>query len=97
MKFLVRWEVHQEKRIDTITGFSQMSAADDLADLGDDVKLIGRWHDVASFTGVAIVESDNASAIGSWALNWSGMCDLSVTPVLDDKETRAMAKAKLNL
>ena len=83
--------------MDTLTGFSQMSDADDLADLGEGVKLIGRWHDVASFTGVAVVESDSASAVGSWALNWAGVCDLSVTPVLDDKETRAMARAKLNL
>ena len=93
MKFLVTWRVHDEQRHEVLKAFSEMSAEDEKADLGD-VKLIGRWHDVVSFTGAAICESDDASAVGNWLLNWNHVLDAEVTPVLDDEETRAVGRAR---
>jgi len=94
MKFMVSWRVHETERHEVLKAFSQMTAEDDQADLGDSIRMIGRWHDLAAFTGVAIVESDDAAAVSSWALNWNGAIDIDVTVVLDDEETRAVAKAK---
>ena len=94
MKFLVTWRVHDEQRHDVLKAFSQMTAKDDQADLGDSLKLIGRWHDVVGFTGVAICEADDASAVASWLLNWNHVLDADVTPVLDDEETRAVGRAR---
>lgn len=76
-------------------GFSQMTLDDDHADMGDKIKLIGRWHDLQGFTGVAICETDDANAVAAWTLNWNGVLDVSVTPVLDDEEARALGRAKL--
>ena len=95
MKFMFRWRVHPEKRQEALKGFSQMTSEDDLADLGENVKLIGRWRDLQGFTGVAILESDDASAIASLALNWNSILDVELTPVLDDAECRALGKLKL--
>ncbi|MDP2480711.1 MAG: DUF3303 family protein [Candidatus Palauibacterales bacterium] len=94
MKFMVTWRVHEDKRHEVLEAFSQMTPEEDRADLGDAVRLIGRWHDVASFTGVAICESDDASAVAGWVLNWNSIMDCEVTPVLDDEETRALGRAK---
>ena len=94
MKFMLTWRLHQEKRHDALKGFSQMTAADDKADMGDNIRLIGRWHDVAGGTGVAIFESDDPVAISNWALNWNPILDATVTPVLDDEETRALGKTR---
>ncbi len=47
MKFMLLYKVHTEKRHDALKGFSQMTLADDKADIGDQITLIGRWHDVA--------------------------------------------------
>ena len=94
MKFMVTWRVHPEKRHDALKAFSKMTAADDAADRGPKVKLIGRWHDVQKFTGVAICESDDAQAVAAWALNWNGVLDLEAVPVLDDDEVRTVAKQK---
>ena len=94
MKFMLKWRVHPEKRHEVMKGFSQMSPADDLGDMGANVKLIGRWHDVAKFEGVAIYESDDALAMASWALNWNHALDTEVTPVLDDAEAREVGKNK---
>jgi hypothetical protein len=71
-----------------------MTEADDKADHGSNIKLIGRWHDLAQFTGVAIFESDDAAAIANWVLNWNSIMDAEVTPVVDDAEARAIGKAR---
>ena len=94
MKFLLTWRLHTEKRIDAVKGFSQMTAADDKTDMGDNIRLIGRWHNVADGTGVAIFESNDAVAIANWALNWAPVLDSTVTPVLDDEEVRKMGKSR---
>lgn len=94
MKFMLTWRLHQEKRQEALKGFSAMTAADDAKDMGDKIKLIGRWHDLAAGTGVAIFESDDAVAMSNWALNWTPVLDATVTPVLDDEETRALGKSR---
>lgn len=94
MKFMLLYKIHPEKRQEALKGFSQMSPDDDNADTGPQVKLIGRWHDVAHSKGVAIFESDDAAAIFNWALNWNPVLDLEISPVLDDAETRALGKKR---
>lgn len=94
MKFMLTWRVHEDQRQNALHAFSQMTAEDDLADLGANIKLIGRWHNVAEFTGVAIYESDDPIAIANWALNWNSILDCEVSPVLDDEETRALGKKR---
>ncbi len=94
MKFMVTWRLHEAHRHDTLKAFSQMSPEDDKADLGDSIRMIGRWHDLAGFTGVAIVESDDAAAVANWGLNWNSVLDFDVKLVFDDEETRAIAKAR---
>ena len=70
-----------------------MSPEHDKADMGDKIRLIGRWHDVARMQGVAVYEADDASAMANWALNWNSMMDiLDVVPVLDDEEARAVGR-----
>lgn len=92
MKFLVNWRVHEDKRHETLKGFSQMSAADDAADMGKGVRLIGRWHDLVGFTGAAVVESDDPQAVAAWLLNWNAVLDAELVMVLDDEETRAVGR-----
>ncbi len=91
MKYLVQWRVHEDKRHDVMKAFSAMSGADEEKDLGG-VNLIGRWHDVVGFTGVAIAETDDPKALAKWLLHWNGVIDIEATPVFDDEETRALGR-----
>lgn len=94
MKFMVTWRVHEDRRHEALAAFSAMSEEDDEKDLGG-VKLIGRWHDLAGFTGVAIAETDDPAALQAWLLNWNGMIDiLETTPVLDDREAREVGRRR---
>jgi Domain of unknown function (DUF3303) len=95
MKFMVTWRVHPDKRQAAFSAFAQMTSQDDKKDTGDKIKLIGRWHDMSQFTGVAICETDDPQALASWALNWNSALDLQTAVVLDDEEARAVGKKKL--
>lgn len=61
--------------------------------MGDKVKLIGRWHNLAEGTGVAIFESDSAEALATYSLGWNRYMDMEVSPVVDDDEARTIGKA----
>jgi hypothetical protein len=94
MKFMVKWSVHPEKRHEVLKGFSMMSESDLKKDLGDKIKLIGRWHNVSEFTGVAICECDDPQALANWALNWNNALDLETSVVLDDDEVREIGRKR---
>ena len=94
MKFMLTWRIHEEQRHNALAAFAQMTEADDAMDLGSNIKLIGRWHNIAEFTGVAIYESEDPIAMANWALNWNSILDCEVSPVLDDQETRALGKRR---
>ncbi len=96
MKFLVSWQIHADKRHDALKSFSEMTAEDDAKDMGENVKLIGRWHDLVSFTGVAVCEASDGTAVHRWLLNWNEILDAEVTPVLDDEETRAVGRERFS-
>ena len=95
MKFMLTWRVHPEKRQAAFAAFSQMTPEDDLKDMGSNIKLIGRWHDLSDFSGVAICESDDPQALASWALNWNNVLDLKTIVVLDDAEAREVGRKKM--
>lgn len=91
MKYMVQWRIHDDKRHEALSLFSSMASAVDEPGLSD-LNLIGRWHDVIGFTGVAIVETDDFKAVSKWLLNWNGICDIEAIPVFDDEETKTLGR-----
>ena len=67
MKFMLSWQLHAEAKMDALAAFSQMTPEDDAGDHGPDITIIGRWHDLPSGSGVCILESDSAEAVGGSA------------------------------
>ena len=92
MKFMVHWSIDQESWLPVMKKWSSMSAAE-RADTGDGVKLIGRWHDTAARTGVAIMETTDLMALQRYLGQWNPSMDLDIAPVLDDEESAAMGQA----
>jgi hypothetical protein len=91
MKYMVQWQVHEDKRHEALQAFSSMNSASDEPGLSD-LKLIGRWHDMIGMTGVAIVETDDPKKLSMWLLNWNGTIDIEAVPVFDDEEAREMGR-----
>ena len=95
MKFMVKWRVHPDKRQAALAAFAQMTEEDDKKDMGPNIKLIGRWHDISDSSGIAICESDDPLAMANWALNWNSSLDLETRMVLNDDEARAVGRQRL--
>lgn len=93
---MVQWRVHPDKRHEVLKGFSMMSESDLQKDLGGKIKLIGRWHNVSKFEGVAICECDDPHALANWALNWNNGMDLETSVVLDDDEVREIGRNRFS-
>ena len=94
MKFMVYWRVQDDKRHEALKNFSGMTDKEAKAEFGN-LKVIGRWHDLIGFTGVAIVETDDVNDLNSWLIQWNDGIDIETIPVLDDKETRKFGRKVL--
>tara|TARA_Y100000816_G_C26082352_1_gene570634 strand:- start:141 stop:443 length:303 start_codon:yes stop_codon:yes gene_type:complete len=95
MLFQVNWEIYVDKKNECGRVFSQMTEEDDMKDHGDKIKIIGRWHKLGGKGGVCICETDDMRQLYSWLENWKSMCDIEVFPVVNDKDTRDILKAKI--
>tara|TARA_Y100001934_G_C12154461_1_gene678878 strand:+ start:203 stop:505 length:303 start_codon:yes stop_codon:yes gene_type:complete len=92
MKFMVTWSVEDEdKWLDILDMWSSLSP-EQRADVGDSVKMIGRWHDLNSKQGVAIMETSDLSALNSYLNQWNPFMSIDAVPVLDDEESAAVSK-----
>ena len=96
MKFMVKFRVHPDKREAVLKAFAQMTVEDDEKDMGSNIKMIGRWHDMSDSSGVAICESDDPMAMAAWALNWNSFLDIDTRMVLDDEEARALGMQRFS-
>ena len=94
MKFMVQWEVQSDRRHEALQIFAGMSEEDAAEEFGD-LEVIGRWHDLVGFTGVAIVETGDPNALKSWLLKWNNIVDIQSVPVLDDREARELGRQAL--
>ena len=91
MKFMVNWSIGEENWLSLLEVFSSMTP-EQRADVGEDVKMIGRWHEPTSKTGVAIMETTNLAALNRYLNMWNPFIEVEVAPVLDDEETAALSK-----
>jgi len=94
MKFMINWDVHPDKRVEVMQTWAGMTA-EQRADLGPGLRMIGRWHNLAEYTGVLIVEANDAMALSTYLGQWNPYMDLDVAPVLDDEETAAAGRTLL--
>ncbi|MGI9242142.1 MAG: DUF3303 domain-containing protein [Verrucomicrobiales bacterium] len=88
MKFLITWQIHEGKIQSTLSLFSKMPAEHEQALMGENVELLGRWHDLVRGTGAAIYEAESAEALSAYSLNWSQHMDLDISVVVDDSTAR---------
>ena len=91
MKFMVTWQLHPETRLEVLNLWGSIPNAK-RGDLGRGVKFIGRWHDMAAGNGVMVAETKDLGALNRYIAQWTPYMDISLVPVLDDRESGALAK-----
>ena len=92
MLFQVTWQLHEGFNHDVIRHFAAMTTEEDEALMGDNLKLVGRWHDMVNGSGVAIFETDDIKAITAYAMGWNQFMDLDISPVVDDETGREIGR-----
>ena len=58
--------------------------------------LVSRYHNVDGTGGFAFVESSDASALADYALDWNGMIEINITPLMDDETIGNVLGAKFS-
>ena len=94
MKFRANWRIEQHEWLPIMKKWASLTA-EQRADVGPGVKLIGRWHDTGARTGVAIFEATDAIALSRYLARWNPFMDIDVAPVLDDEESARLARFTL--
>jgi hypothetical protein len=79
MKFMITYQIHTTGWDKAVSRFLETQAP---APAG--VKMLGRWHAAAGRNGYILVEGDDVSAIYRFAGEWHDLCDMAVTPVIED-------------
>jgi hypothetical protein len=85
MLFVSHWRILPGNRDATIARFAKTGGQPPQG-----VKMLGRWHSVASGTGFAISEADDASAMARWSLEWNDLMEMEVHPALNDEQLGAV-------
>ncbi len=94
MLFMNTWRAHAGKIHDTYKAFAEMPSGDGVGDGGSQINIIGRWHNMASGSGVVVYETDDPKAMAQWALNWNEVLELTIEPVVDDETAKAIGREK---
>ena len=58
------------------------------------VKLVGRWTRADFSGGFDLLECDDPKLLAEFALMWNDLMDLSIVPVLEDKELSEVFKGR---
>ena len=78
MLFQVSWNVESQNRMACWNAFGNMTAVDHLGGGG----------------GTCICECTSAAALNAWMLNWGGICNITVVPVVNDADARKSLQEK---
>jgi hypothetical protein len=49
------------------------------------VTMLSRYHNVDGSGGFAIADTESSTALADWALDWNGLIDVTITPIMDDE------------
>ena len=80
MLFTLAWTHSPQARNETITKFMATGGMPP-----EGVQMLSRYHNVDGSGGFAVCETNDASALASWALDWNGVIDIKVTAIMDDE------------
>ena len=80
MLFTLGWTHTPHARNETIKKFMATGGMPP-----EGVQLLSRYHNVDGSGGFAICDTDDSSALASWALDWNGLLEIKITAIVDDE------------
>lgn len=88
MKFIMTfaWKPNTETRQEAIARFKKNGGLPP----NTAAKLLGRWTRADFSGGFDLIETEDIQALTEFALMWSDLMELTIVPVLEDKELSAV-------
>jgi len=80
MLFKMAWTHSPEARDRTIKQFMETGGMPP-----ENIELVSRYHNLDGTGGFAILESTDAAALADYALDWNGLIEIVITPIMDDE------------
>ncbi len=80
MLYMTRWSIKEENTPAVIKRFTSSPPA-----LPPGVKMLGRWHEMGSGDGFALVEASDPIAVTRYILAWADLVDQKVYAVITDE------------
>ena len=80
MLFKMAWTHSPEARDRTIKQFMATGGMP-----SENVELVSRYHNLDWKWRLAILESTDAAALADYALDWNGLIEILITPIMDDE------------
>jgi hypothetical protein len=81
MKFMLTFTMQPDKRNEAIARFMKTGGHPPQG-----AKLLGRWTRADFSQGYDLLESNDATPLTEFALQWSDLMQLEIVPVLEDQE-----------
>ena len=94
MIFYGTWQIHQQHKAACFSAFGGMGPEEDKKDAGPNNKLLLRVSDMGSASGCWIFQAKSLEDAYAWCYNWAPMAQLSIKPMVNDKQARAIIQAK---
>jgi hypothetical protein len=85
--------IYPEYKMAAYTRFANMTENEEKVEMGS-CRMLGRYHDLGSGSGVAIYAAKTERDVYTLAFNWTALMDIKVAPVLTDKDVKDVVKAK---
>ena len=89
MLFKMAWTHSPEARDKTIEQFMTTGGMHP-----DNIELLSRYHNLDGTGGFAILESTVPAALADYALDWNGLIEIVITPIMDDETIGAVLGKK---
>ena len=89
MLFLISCGKSAANRVACWNAFGNMTPENDFKDAGPNINIVGHWHHLGGDGGVCIVIRMIHHALNSFMLNWSPICLICASPVVNDASARA--------
>lgn len=85
MLFSLSWTHTTHNRNETITKFLATGGMPP-----EEVEMLSRYHNLDGSGGFAICQTDNSAALASWALDWNGLIEIQIIPIMNDETASAV-------
>lgn len=91
--YWIRFKFYESTKMQAYEYFGNMTEEQDMGDSGAVTPYL-RLHMPSTGSGVIIASAPSAADVYGWAYAWAPMCTAEVTPVLHDKQVRAVVSSK---